>query len=166
MKHLLRGVLFIVLPFALAISLPWIVKAIGPLSAVVDSPRLFIPQTFGEYGYYRGANVQEWAERPALYSEGAAQCAVCHQAEAQLRAAGPHVTLSCETCHGPAGPHAQQGSQLPGPRVNDARSLCVLCHDANVVGRPVGFPQVNPALHAGELNCTACHSPHNPKVKG
>lgn len=165
MKHILRAVVLIVGPVALAIAFPWIFRAVaatGSPTMTLDRPQLFIPQSFGQYGHYRGDNVGEWVRLPVQFSSGVAQCATCHTEKARLRSSGAHSGLSCETCHGPADAHLQLGPTAK-PVVPQAAELCALCHRP-VVGRPGWFPQVDLALHSGGNECTLCHNPHSPEV--
>ena len=93
MKHILRAVVIIVGPVALAIAFPWIIRAVaatGSPTMTLDRPQLFIPQSFGQYGHYRGDNVGEWVRLPVQFSSGVAQCATCHTEKAQLRSSGAH----------------------------------------------------------------------------
>jgi hypothetical protein len=165
MTHILRAAAFIVGPVVLVVAFPWIFRAVvatGSPAMALDRPQLFIPHSFGQYGYYRGDNVGEWVRLPVQFSPGPTECATCHSEKAQLRGSGAHSGLSCETCHGPADTHLQVGPTVK-PAVPQASELCGLCHQP-VVGRPEWFPQVDPAVHAGGNECTLCHNPHSPGV--
>ncbi|MFQ5987609.1 MAG: hypothetical protein ACE5H6_02035 [Dehalococcoidia bacterium] len=85
---------------------------------------IFIPESFGQYGFYRGENVAEWADWPTQYA-AVPECGVCHQQRYDTWVNSKHSSVSCENCHGPAQNHAQTGT----PLVFDvARELCGLCH--------------------------------------
>jgi hypothetical protein len=139
-------------------------------------PSVFIPDSFGRYGYYRGANVAEWANLPPKYSAGASECAACHGARYELWSEGKHASVNCETCHGAAEKHIRarrgpvtvitQPEEVPSLAIEDPRGLCILCHDGRVPGRPKDFPQVDVPRHAGEASCTLCHNPHSPWPPG
>ena len=165
MRHILRAAVLIVGPVVLALVFPWVFRAVaatGSPGLAIDHPQLFIPHSFGKYGYYRGDNVAEWVRLPVRFSPGPSQCATCHGAKEQLRRSGAHSGLACETCHGPAAVHTQRTPDVK-PQVPQASELCTLCHQP-VVGRPDWFPQVDPQLHAGGQECTLCHNPHRPEV--
>jgi len=164
-KHILRAAVLIVGPVALVIAFPWVFRAVvatSPATMALDRPQLFIPQSFGQYGHYRGDNVGEWIRLPATFSDGPAQCAACHTDKARFLETGVHNSLNCEGCHGPAEVHAQESPEAKPP-IPEARELCLLCHRP-VVGRPGSFPQIDPNRHAGGSECTLCHNPHSPEV--
>jgi hypothetical protein len=74
---------------------------------------------------------------------------------------GRHEQVRCEACHGPLAGHAGDPVEKKAERP-DSRDLCARCHAANVA-RPAGFPQVEPAEHAGDEACATCHVAHNPR---
>ncbi len=145
MSHLIRaGALILVLGIAFLL-VRWI----------------FIPGSFGQYGFYRGENVAEWADWPMQYAP-VAQCGDCHQQRYDTWVNSKHGSASCENCHGPAQNHAQTGT----PLIFDvARELCGLCH-AEIPGRRSDFPQVDIEQHGGQALCITCHDPHDPQVPG
>ena len=73
---------------------------------------------------------------------------------------GKHEGVRCEACHGPLAGHAEDPAEKKAVRPEN-RELCARCHAANVA-RPAAFPQVEPAEHAGEEACTACHVAYQP----
>lgn len=124
---------------------------------------LAVPATFGQYGYYRGASVDEWAARPTSYSAGPAKCQSCHAQVYAQWSGGAHGFINCETCHGAAGPHASGADQRPArPK---GREFCGSCH-ASDKARPDLVKQVNVSMHSSNLECTACHRPHDPVLPG
>ncbi len=168
MRHFFRALVLIVVPVVIILAFPWVFRAIRPSVGftVLDKPSLLVPQSFGEYGYYRGDNVDEWIRKPAQFSGGASQCSACHVDVAKTWGTGIHTTVNCEACHGPAAAHVKAKSSsataaTSSLAIQAPRSICVLCHEA-VVGKPDGFPTVIPSQHAGNLDCTTCHNPHSP----
>lgn len=117
-----------------------------------------VPESFGEYGWYRGNALREIAALPTTFA-GEVSCADCHAEVAETKARGKHAGLSCETCHGPLGFHAEDPTLLP-PKQRDYR-FCLRCHENNP-SRPAAFPQIDVADHAGTLSCLTCHQPHHP----
>lgn len=137
--------------------------------AMVLGRSLFVPDTWGEYGQYRGAAVAEHRDKPVRHL-GNESCAMCHDAEYADHASGVHVSVQCELCHGPARLHVdpEEGEVLAEMPVRRSRELCELCH-RKLEARPVGFPQIDVREHVtengGELTadaCFACHEPHSP----
>ncbi|MBI4297704.1 MAG: hypothetical protein HY676_04155 [Chloroflexi bacterium] len=123
--------------------------------------QVLVPRSFGEYGYYRGENVQEWASLPLTFSD-TSSCNQCHAPVYAQWHSSPHVAVSCENCHGPGIAHIETGAKLTIP---EARELCLVCHE-RLFSRPANFPQVESVAHAGDVECTACHSPHSPAIGG
>lgn len=117
------------------------------------------PDTFYQYGHYRGKALSEIAAHPTNYA-AAGECGECHDEQAEQNAAGSHAKLSCQMCHGPGGRHLAEpaAENIIRPEV---RTLCLRCHEANF-SRPKRFPQIQPASHTGGRLCSACHTVHNP----
>jgi hypothetical protein len=118
-----------------------------------------VPPSFGKYGWYRADALKDYSALPSTYA-GAAACADCHSDVAETKSKQGHHSVSCESCHGPLGAHAEDPSVTPA-KISDGR-FCVRCHAENP-SRPEKFPQVNVEDHAGKQNCIECHSPHEPK---
>jgi hypothetical protein len=117
---------------------------------------LLTPESFGAYGWYRGAALTEIASRTPLYA-GKPACEECHAEVAQKLAKLEHKTLSCETCHGPNREHALNHDVVP---MKVPGSLCLRCHEANP-SRPAWLKQIVVKNHYGE-KCDDCHLPHQP----
>jgi hypothetical protein len=122
--------------------------------------RLLVPPTFGRYGHYRAASVEEVAARPVRFA-GQGACVECHTDQAQVRASGKHAHISCEACHGALAAHAEDASSKP--QLPAVVPLCTRCHEADAA-KPVKFAQVKTAEHSGGAACNDCHQPHNPKL--
>lgn len=139
------------------------------LIAMVLGRSAFVPETWGEFGRYRGAAVNDFREKPILHG-GDDSCAMCHDEEYAEHAAGVHAPLRCELCHAPVALHAdlEEGEVLAEMPVRRSRELCELCH-RQLEARPAGFPQIDVREHVtdngGELTddaCFECHDPHSP----
>ncbi len=122
---------------------------------------LLVPASFGQYGWYRGASVEELRNLPINYS-GSASCAGtnCHATIYSVWSTDRHKTLNCEDCHGPAEKHVLNPRETLTP-ANDSRDFCGLCHYQRVA-RPETFPQIDPEIHGENLRCIYCHDPHKP----
>ncbi len=128
--------------------------------AMVGLRSLFIPETFYEYGHYRGESLEDEAAYPARYA-GHEACGDCHEAHREVINSSYHRNLNCEVCHGPGQEHIELGgdNKMPAPR---ERGYCLLCH-SYLVSRPTGFPQVDPQLHNPGKLCFECHDAHDPR---
>lgn len=126
--------------------------------AVYSSARaLLTPPSFGEYGWYRGAALEELAAAPPVFA-GQRACEECHDEQIKMVAAHAHKTVSCEACHGPGQEHAEN----PDVAMRILTySHCVACHERNL-SRPSWLKQVDTKEHAEGSKCTDCHEPHNP----
>ena len=118
----------------------------------------YIPQSFGQYGHYRGNAIQEMAARPISFA-GHKACEDCHADVVQSKHAGKHAGVNCEACHGPLAAHADDPSVTP--QLPDTLVLCARCHEANLA-KPKAFPQVDTKDHMGDVPCKTCHQPHDP----
>lgn len=133
---------------------------------------LLRPASYGRYGPYRADNVAEQARiRPPQHG-GAQSCAGCHAAQAEKRAAGRHLTVNCEVCHGPVAIHAADGKRTAAMPVDPSFTLCARCH-RRILGRPEAFPQVVLDQHVRDQGgtlplqgraCLDCHDPHSPQL--
>jgi len=120
--------------------------------------RMFLkPDSFGEFGHYRGAALAERAALEPVYA-GAKACAECHEEVIALQDRHEHRRISCESCHGPARPHVKD------PDIKTAaipETLCLRCH-AEEPARPVAHKQIVAKDHYDGA-CLECHLPHHPK---
>ncbi len=121
----------------------------------------FVPADFGVYGHYRAGALDEARARPIRFA-GQAACVECHGDIGDLRKTARHATVSCESCHGALAAHAAGDEPLKPTRPN-GKTLCVSCHLASP-SKPVAFPQIVVADHAGDNACIECHNPHAPKI--
>lgn len=121
---------------------------------------LLLPASFGEYGWFRSAALEENAAPKPVHS-GMKSCEECHSDILQQLTKYEHQTVSCESCHGPSRPHAGD-PDIPTPRGKFADRDCLRCHQSSP-SRPAWLKQVEPYEHfRGDL-CVGCHLPHQPK---
>jgi len=121
--------------------------------------RLLTVDSFYRFGHYRADNVPEQTAMEVVY-QTPQYCQSCHSARHAQWSAGNHKSVSCETCHGAAKGHPQNG-KLPIP--SDTVKLCTLCHEA-MPERPRTQPQIVVAQHGSGQQCSTCHNPHAPKI--
>ncbi len=141
----------------------------GIVALVLIGRAVLVPDSWGEYGYYRGGYIQEEASRDLVYGTNKS-CMSCHESVYELKEEGSHKRLSCEICHGPVGEHAKDGKKIADMPVRKGEkqiALCLTCHK-KVVGRPEKFPMIEHIGHLEELNvkithtCDQCHTVHDP----
>ncbi|HZU27255.1 MAG TPA: multiheme c-type cytochrome [Bryobacteraceae bacterium] len=123
--------------------------------------RAVVPPSFGKYGHYRAASLEEIAARPASFA-GREACEACHDDIATMKREARHARLGCEACHGALAAHAEDPSSNKATKP-DTATLCVRCHEADSA-KPKWFPQVVSSEHMGDVPCGSCHNPHKPKV--
>jgi hypothetical protein len=116
-----------------------------------------VPNSFHEYGWYRGNALRENADRPISFA-GKKTCVECHEAVVEKMKKSKHNSFSCESCHGPNAKHADDPTVSPTKIENP--QFCLQCHEANP-SRPTKFPQINPKEHYDGA-CMDCHQPHQP----
>ena len=137
------------------------------LIALVLGRSVFIPETWGDYGSYRGANVAEQSAVP-LQHGGNASCRECHPDEFETVTEGSHGSLACESCHAPLALHVADGDKVADMPMRLEAVLCLNCH-LLMDARPASQPQINPRQHVEEQDaeysetvCFECHEPHEP----
>jgi hypothetical protein len=140
---------------------PQIFRLVLLTLAIVGSylvARAFLtPPSFGQFGWYRGAALEELAARTPVYA-GKQACDECHSDILHKLAGDAHQGLSCEACHGVSRAHAENPDILP---LKLTGSHCIRCHEANP-SRPAWFKQIVVKDHYGS-KCAECHIPHQPK---
>ncbi len=117
---------------------------------------LLTPATFGRYGHYRGAALEETASRTPLYA-GAKACNECHD-DVSGKATKGHKTISCESCHGPTRAHARD-PDVATVKLTD--NTCLRCHLSDPA-RPPRHKQIVTIEHYPGDRCIECHLPHQP----
>jgi cytochrome c553 len=126
----------------------------------------FPPKSFGVYGHYRAASVDDIAgAHPAYLSSDSYSAA--YPKEYETWSAGIHKVVKCQICHTTVGKTMNMAS-LAGPTsspallaAGDSRKLCVKCHE-KIAGRPDYMPQIEVESHSNGQACTSCHNPHSP----
>jgi hypothetical protein len=137
-----------------------ILLTLGVVGSYGVARMLLLPSSFGEYGWYRGAALEEIAAAKPVLS-GMKSCDKCHSEILQRLAKYEHKTLSCETCHGPSRAHAGD-KDVKTPKGKFADSDCLRCHLSSP-SRPGWLKQVDPNDHFRGDQCVGCHVPHQPK---
>jgi hypothetical protein len=122
---------------------------------------ILTPESFGQYGHYRGKALRELTVRPPTYA-GQDACDECHAPVRELYAKSQHKPIACETCHGPCLDHAEN-STLKNSTVKTkplTDSLCLGCHTRSST-RPAWLKQIEKKTHYDGA-CIECHLPHHP----
>jgi len=120
---------------------------------------LLTPESFGQYGHYRGNALVENATHDAKYV-GSEACVECHEDIVEEKTEGFHNTLACENCHGPGYMHvldSENELQMP-----DSREFCAKCHAYNRARPANAITQIDIEDHNPEEKCIECHYPHQP----
>ncbi|HLP73923.1 MAG TPA: multiheme c-type cytochrome [Bacteroidales bacterium] len=119
-----------------------------------------VPETFGQYGHYRGESLNDNAAMEIRYA-GQQACIECHEDIQEQKTADVHSDIHCETCHGPGQKHFITGDTADIMKPH-GRAACGICHEKNAAkSRNVIF-QVDLNEHNPGKNCTECHNPHKP----
>jgi hypothetical protein len=119
-----------------------------------------VPDTFGKYGPYRAAAMDDYSLLEIHYS-GQEACFKCHQVVADSLKADVHSEIHCETCHGPGQKHCET-SALPDITRPTGREFCGRCHVLNAARQKDAVMQVDLKIHNIDKNCIECHNPHMP----
>jgi len=129
------------------------------LSGFLVARHFLIPESFGQYGHYRGLALDDNKNIDPKYS-GKDLCGECHDDMMELVNSDLHKGISCEACHGPGWKHVQE----PGTGqliIPDSREFCGTCHSINPA-RPDFIKQVDLNEHNVDATCVECHNPHAP----
>lgn len=126
----------------------------------------FVPETFGQLGFYRAAAIDD-ARSFTPRHVGIEICEMCHEEKVALHNKDVHISVQCETCHGPAWEHVDDPEKTLVP-IPNRRESCLTCHRA-LTARPGDFPQITWLEHYKFVgvedrttSCTSCHNPHEP----
>jgi hypothetical protein len=134
-----------------------VLLTIGIVGSYLVARYFLTPQSFGQYGWYRGDALMELATRDRVFA-GRTACAECHSDQVQKLSQKEHKDLSCEGCHGPGQAHVDN----PDVKISiQTYGQCVRCHEAST-GRPKWHKQINSKTHYTGQKCTECHVPHQP----
>ena len=146
-------------------AIPVGIIGIVAITLALTARHFLVPKTFGEYGHYRAAAMDEEKALIPVHA-GRAACAECHKDVAALHTKDAHASVECETCHGAGGKHVKNSDEpmLPANTRND----CLVCH-RYLDARPGAFPQVIWKQHFQfvgvkdvSIACVRCHSGHEP----
>ncbi|HVN57642.1 MAG TPA: hypothetical protein VMT63_05040 [Bacteroidales bacterium] len=121
---------------------------------------LLRPSSFGQYGFYRGASLEENALFPVHYA-GKNACYDCHQDIEDIKSKDRHSAINCETCHGPGTKHTEtsEARDIVKPA---GREFCGKCHRKDPARHSDVIVQQDLATHNPGKQCTECHNPHKP----
>lgn len=129
------------------------------IGAMLVFKHFMTPDTWGEYGHYRGAALDEIADKEVKFVQ-MDDCAMCHDSIAEFKDQGEHARLQCELCHGPGYKHIEdETNQLTIP---EGRGLCLRCHEMNPARPKDVIKQIVDADHNADEDCITCHNPHSP----
>jgi hypothetical protein len=119
-----------------------------------------VPDTFGDYSFYRGASLIENEHRDIHYS-GQKPCIECHRDIEDKKAQDAHADIRCEACHGPGQKHvvSQKKADIFRP---DGREFCGSCHEKNAAKQQSAIFQIDLREHNAGKNCISCHDAHQP----
>lgn len=127
-----------------------------------------IPPSFGDYGHFRGDDVQSQRNKP-VHHGGRESCKPCHEEVFNKVMAASHVKVQCENCHAPVTDHAIADEKIKDMPKDRTAVLCIRCHEY-LAARPKTQPQVKILGHLKEMDeqfspevCVSCHNPHAPK---
>src|SRR5215510_5865521 len=128
------------------------------IAVVYFTARYFLtPESFNQYGWFRGEALTELRARPLVFA-GRKACDECHSDQAEKLQKGSHKSVSCEACHGAGEAHVEN----PDVKLQVLNfSHCVRCHEASP-SRPKWHKQIVAKNHYTGSKCTECHVPHNP----
>lgn len=120
---------------------------------------LLIPDSFGQYGHYRGDALIDNASKAMIYSTKEA-CFECHDDIQEILENDVHAGLSCLTCHGPGLQHVENPA-ADNIGKESGREFCGRCHHLNAA-RPIDvvFQVDIKTHHTEEADCIDCHNPH------
>ncbi len=139
---------------------PQIVRLILLTIVIVASystARYFLtPPSFRQYGFYRGAAIQELQDRPLGFAGKQSCDKNCHAKALDMLAKGEHKTVSCEACHGICREHVEDRQVKVVSHVR-----CTRCHEADPARSP-WIKQIESRKHYSGQRCTECHVPHQP----
>jgi hypothetical protein len=130
---------------------------IGIVGSYLVARYLMTPESFGEFGWFRGQALSEVAARTPVFA-GQKACDECHSEVLQKVAKFEHKTISCESCHGVGLAHVND-PDVKMEKFTDHH--CLRCHEAQPA-RPQWLKQITPKSHYTGQRCTECHIPHQP----
>ena len=121
---------------------------------------LLVPDTFGQYGHYRGDSLID-NQQPEIHYSVQEACLDCHQEIEDMKQTDVHNTIRCEVCHGPGEKHVSSGDAADISKP-DSREFCGVCHEKNAARRQSTIVQIRLSEHNTGKKCIECHNPHQP----
>lgn len=119
---------------------------------------LLIPDSFGQFGHYRGDSLIDNASKEIVFATKES-CFECHDDIQEKLENDMHAELSCLTCHGPGQAHVND--PFEGKITKESgREFCGRCHHINAARSIDVVYQVDIKTHNAEMNCIECHNPH------
>ena len=118
-----------------------------------------IPDSFGQYGHYRGDALTDVASIELVHASKE-DCYDCHD-DIQMKIENDfHAELSCLICHGPGLEHVDN-PEAANIQKNSGREFCGRCHHFNAARSTNVITQIDITTHNTEIeNCIECHNPH------
>jgi hypothetical protein len=129
------------------------------IAASISLKYFLTPESFGEYGHYRGNALREIASKEAKYVQ-IDDCSMCHDSIAELKSSGVHAPLQCEVCHGPGFKHIEDETNKM--EIPQDGQFCMRCHTINAASPKKVIKQIDAVEHAEGEDCITCHNPHQP----
>lgn len=130
------------------------------ISLFLVARHFLVPDTFGKFGPYRAASLDDYSLIELHYS-GQQACFECHQDIQDLKTQDVHSDIHCETCHGPGLKHVISGDAADILKPS-GREFCGSCHILNAAKPKDAVNQVDLTKHNIGKNCIECHNPHQP----
>jgi hypothetical protein len=130
------------------------------ISLFLLARHLLVPDTFGKYGPYRAATLDDYS-LIEIHFAGQQACLECHQDVQDLKTQDVHSDIHCETCHGPGQKHVTS-SAATDILIPSGREFCGSCHIMNSARPKNAITQVDLNKHNIGKNCIECHNPHQP----
>jgi NAD-dependent dihydropyrimidine dehydrogenase PreA subunit len=120
---------------------------------------LLIPESFFEYGHYRGNSLIDNANKDLVFANKRT-CIECHPDIYEKLLSDLHSGLSCIVCHGPGLEHSISPDSTNIVK-KSGRAHCGRCHSINPARAKDAITQIDIAVHHIEKdNCIECHNPH------
>ena len=120
---------------------------------------LLIPESFGQYGHYRGDALIDIASKELVHASKE-DCYDCHDDIQAIIENDVHAGLSCLICHGPGLAHVEN-PEADNIQKNSGREFCGRCHQLNAARSTEVIIQIDLATHNAEIkDCIECHNPH------
>jgi cytochrome subunit of sulfide dehydrogenase len=149
---------------------------IAAIAAFVWIKDWFVPAGWDEQKWFRSGVLEELKQQPLVFSGNRTCTEGCHgktrkdhRAIGYTLAAGVHMNLGCESCHGPL--YQTGHDKLAPAQIPRDSGLCLRCHDA-VAARPRTVGLFSDSLMAHQAldvkrnsNCIQCHDPHAPRKR-